>query len=121
MDNHRYITLVEAAEAAAVRCSRWRFATADEVYDRNSLLGIAEIHDAENPTEEDSFYLVSPGGAIGFSDDGESIDWLFLPQNSTEDLPLTVKTQPVINFCATCGERALPGARFCGACGAKLC
>lgn len=120
MDNHRYTSLFEAAGIAATRCNRWRFATADEVYDHNSLLGIAEIHDAENPTDEDSFYLVSPGGAIGFSEDGESIDWLFLPQNRTEDLPLTVRLEAMINFCAKCGERVTPGARFCGACGAKL-
>lgn len=121
MDNHRYTTLFEAAGIAATRCNRWRFATANEVYDSNSLLGIAEIHDAENPADEDSFYLVSPGGAIGFSEDGESIDWLFLPQNCAENLPLTVKMQPAINFCAICGGRVLPGARFCGACGTKLC
>ena len=116
----QYSTLYEAAEFAATLCTGWSFATLDEKYDRNSLLGIAEIHDEENPADEDSFYLVSPGGAIGFSEDGETIDWLFLPLNCTEELPLAIKPETVINFCAKCGKPVTPDARFCGACGTKL-
>lgn len=120
MDNHRYITLSEAAETAATRCDRWRFATSDDLYDRTSLQGIAKIHDEEAGVDEESFYVVSPGGAIGFSEDGESIDWLFLPVNSAEELPLSLATEAAINFCPKCGGRVTSGARFCGACGAKL-
>lgn len=121
MDNHRYTTLSDAAETAASRCRAWRFATSDEVYDRTTLSGIAEIHDKESPADEDSFYLVSPGGAIGFSEDGENIDWLFLPLNYTEDLPLTIQPESVINFCPQCGGHVTPGTRVCGACGTSFC
>src|SRR5690554_3709586 len=79
MNYHRFITLSEAAEIAITYCDRWSFATSDELYDRASLQGIAQVHDEETCVDEDSFYVVSPGGAIGFSEDGEIIDWLFLP------------------------------------------
>lgn len=121
MDHRRYETLSEAAEAAAARCDRWRFATSDELYDSADLQGLAQVHDEETGTDEDSFYLVSLGGAIGFSEDGETIDWLFLPLNGTEDLPRFVETAPAVNFCGKCGKPVAPGARFCGACGARLC
>lgn len=120
MDNHRYTTLSEAAEIAITRCSRWRFATSDEQYDCDNLQAIAQVHDEETCADEDSFYVVSLGGAIGFSEDGESIDWLFLPLNCTEELPLSFEPETVVNFCAKCGDRVTPGARFCKTCGAKL-
>jgi len=118
-----YATLTEAARFAMTRCSGWRFAYSDEVYDLSSLPGIAEIHDAENPADEDSFYLVSPGGAIGFTyDNGETIDWLFLPGNDTgEALPSSFTVPPEVRFCPKCGKPVDPGARFCGGCGEKLC
>lgn len=120
MDNQRYSTLSEAAEIAVSRCSKWRFATADEFYDSASLQGIAQVHDEEACGDEDSFYVVSPGGAIGFSEDGETIDWLFLPLDCAEELPFEVASETVSNFCAQCGNHVTPGALFCGACGAKL-
>lgn len=67
MVNHRYTTLSEAAEIAAIRCDRWRFAMSDELYDRTSLQGIAKIHDEEAGVDEESFYVVSPGGAMSLS------------------------------------------------------
>ncbi|NLA85977.1 MAG: zinc ribbon domain-containing protein, partial [Clostridiales bacterium] len=81
----QYSTLYEAAEFAATLCAGWRFATSDDKYDRNGLLGIAEIHDEENPADEDSFYVVSPYGSIGFCEDGEDIDWLFLSDNAPNE------------------------------------
>jgi hypothetical protein len=71
-------TLLEAAEFAATRCKSWSFATADERYDAEGLLVLAETSDSEDPIDEDSFYVVSPAGAIGLCEDGEDIDWLFL-------------------------------------------
>lgn len=120
MNNHRYTTLSEAAEKAATRCGGWCFATSDEQYDRASLQSLAQIHDEESGTDEDSFYVVSPGGAIGFSEDGETIDWLFLPLNSTEELPLVLEPETLVNFCPQCGSRITSDHRFCGNCGAKL-
>ena len=117
----RFNTIREAAEFAATLCTGWSFAHSDEKYDKKALLGIAEIHDEENPADEDSFYVVSPSGAIGFCEDGEDIDWLFLSGSSAdEDLPATYQADPQINFCPKCGSSVVPGARFCGACGAKL-
>ncbi len=120
MDQQRYSTLSAAAEVAATRCDQWQFATAvDEVYDRSSLIGVAEIHDGEADVDEDSFYVVSPEGAIGFSKDGETIDWLFLPLGSAEELPQTVGAQSPAHYCSQCNLPLVPGARFCGSCGAK--
>lgn len=120
MDNQRYTTLSEAVETAATRCNRWRFETSDELYDSDSLQAIAQIHDEETCSDEDSFYVVSLGGAIGFSEDSEAIDWLFFPLNCTEELPLSLEPENAVNFCAKCGGRVTPDAYFCGACGAKL-
>lgn len=120
MFTHKYTSLSKAAEAAATHCDRWRFATADEFYDSDSLQGIAELHDEEVYVEEESFYVVSPGGAIGFSEDGKAIEWLFIPVNSVEELPLSLEPETANNLCPKCGGHTAPGDRFCGACGAKL-
>lgn len=120
MKNHRYATLSEAAAKAATRCGGWRFATSEEQYNCASLQRLAQIHDEESGVDEDSFYVVSPGGAIGFSEDGEIIDWLFIPLNSTEELPLVLGPETAMNFCPKCGGSITSDQRFCGACGAKL-
>ncbi len=117
----RFNTLLEAAEFAATRCKSWNFATADDRYDVKDLLVLAETSDSENPIDEDSFYVVSPSGAIGFCDDGEEIEWLFLSDAApNEDLPLMYQTAAQVKFCPKCGSGVVSGARFCGACGAKL-
>ena len=86
----QFTTLLEAAEFAATRCKSWSFATADDRYDVKGLLVLAETSDSENPIDEDSFYVVSPAGAIGLCEDGGDIDWLFLSDAAlNEDLPLT--------------------------------
>ncbi len=117
----QFNTLLKAAEFAAIRCKSWSFATADDRYDVKGLLVLAETSDSENPIDEDSFYVVSPDGAIGLCEDGEDIDWLFLTGSSTDkDLPATLQTVSQIKFCSKCGNGVILGARFCGACGAKL-
>lgn len=117
----QFSTLYHAAEFAATLCTNWSFATADEKYDKDGLLGIADIHDAENPADEDSFYLVSPYGSIGFCQDGEEIDWLFLADSGAgEDLTLTFVDTSEIKFCPQCGAEVVPGGRFCAQCGEQL-
>lgn len=114
-------TMQEAAELAVTRCGSWSFATSKDRYDATGLLALAEMSDSEDPIDEDSFYVVSPAGAIGLCEDGEDIDWLFLTGSSEdEDLPATYQVDPKINFCPKCGSGVVSGARFCGACGAKL-
>ena len=86
----KFITMLEAAEFAATLCGSWNFATSNDRYDVKGLLVLAETSDSENPIDEDSFYVVSPAGAIGLCEDGEDIDWLFLSDAAlNEDLPLT--------------------------------
>ena len=117
----RFDTMLEAAERAATRCGGWSFATSDDRYDVKGLLVLAEASDSENPIDEDSFYVVSPAGAIGLCEDGEDIDWLFLSDAApNEDLPLTYQAEPQIKFCPNCGAPVIPGARFCGKCGNRL-
>ena len=117
----RFDTMLEAAELAVTRCTSWHFVTADDRYDVKGLLVLAETSDSEEPIDEDSFYVVSPAGAIGLCEDGEDIDWLFLSDNApNEDLPLTYQAEPQIKFCPNCGAPVIPGARFCGKCGNRL-
>lgn len=120
----RFDTLLEAAEFSATRCTSctsWSFATSNDRYDVKGLLVLAETSDSEDPIDEDSFYVVSPAGAIGLCNDGEDIDWLFLSYAApNEDLPLTYQAEPQIKFCSKCGFGAVLGARFCGQCGTAL-
>jgi ribosomal protein L40E len=117
----RFDTLLEAAELAVTLATGWRFATSDERYDAKGLLVLAEMSDSENPIDEDSFYVVSPAGAIGLCEDGEDIDWLFLSDAApNEELPLIYQAAAQVNFCSQCGLGVAPGARFCGKCGNKL-
>jgi hypothetical protein len=117
----RFDTLLEAAEFVATLCGSWSFATSDEKYDVKGLLVLAETSDSEDPIEEDSFYVVSPAGAIGLCKDGEDIDWLFLSDAApNEDLPLTYQAVPQIKFCPNCGAGVVSGAHFCGKCGNRL-
>lgn len=113
----KFYTMLEAAECAATRCGSFRFATSNDRYDAKGLLVLAETSDSENPADEDSFYVVSPGGAIGFCEDSGDIDWLFLTSSGIdEDLPARYQADPQINFCPKCGNSIVPGARFCGQC-----
>ena len=117
----RFDTLLEAAELAATLSKSWSFATSNDRYDVKGLLVLAETSDSENPIDEDSFYVVSPAGAIGLCEDGDDIDWLFLSDNAlNEDLPLTYQAVPQIKFCSKCGASVVPGACFCGKCGKAL-
>ena len=117
----RFDTLLEAAELAVTLATGWRFATSDERYDAKGLLVLAEMSDSENPIDEDSFYVVSPAGAIGLCADGEDIDWLFLSDAApNEDLPLAYQVAAQVKFCPKCGFGVASGARFCEKCGNKL-
>lgn len=117
----QFTTLLEAAELAVTLATGWRFATSDERYDAKGLLVLAEMGDSENPIDEDSFYVVSPAGAIGLCEDGEDIDWLFLSDAAlNEDLPSTYHAVSQIKFCPKCGSGVVPGAHFCSKCGGKL-
>lgn len=104
---NKYDSLLGAARYAATLSNHWDFSTSDEKYDVNGLLTIAEISDAENPADEHSYYLVSPEGSIGFCEDGDYVDWLFLaPKVHT-------------SFCSNCGNSLAQSDRFCGKCGNK--
>ena len=117
----RFNTMLEAAELAVTLCGSWSFAIYNDRYDVKGLLVLAETSDSEDPIDEDSFYVVSPTGAIGLCEDGEDIDWLFLSDNApNEDLPLTYQAVPQIKFCSKCGASIDPSARFCGQCGKAL-
>ncbi|HZK27639.1 MAG TPA: zinc ribbon domain-containing protein, partial [Thermoclostridium sp.] len=114
-------TLLKAAECAVTRCNSWNFATSDDRYDVKGLLVLAETSDSEDPIDEDSFYVVSPAGAIGLCADGEDIDWLFLSDAApNEDLPLAYQVAAQVKFCPKCGFGVASGARFCEKCGNKL-
>jgi ribosomal protein L40E len=117
----RFDTMLEAAEFAATLCKSWSFATSNDRYDVKCLLVLAETSDSENSIDEDSFYVVSPAGAIGLCEDGEDIDWLFLSDAApNEDLPLIYQAATQVKFCTKCGSGVVSGAHFCGKCGNRL-
>ncbi|MFV9473036.1 zinc ribbon domain-containing protein [Advenella sp. RU8] len=117
----QFTSLLDAAEYAATLSAGWCFANTIETYDKDNLLVLAETSDAENPVDEDSFHVVSAGGSIGFCEDGEEIDWLFIADAEKDAvLPEACLETPQNNFCPQCGHRLTPGANFCDECGTKI-
>ncbi|MFA7138260.1 MAG: zinc ribbon domain-containing protein [Bacteroidales bacterium] len=116
----KFNSLLDAARFAATISENWHFANSDETYIKDTLLTIAKTSDAEDPIDEDGFYLVSPSGAIGLCPEGEDIDWLFLVGIDDEDLPSTYTESPELNFCPKCGNPIVSGANFCDECGEHL-
>ncbi len=117
----KFSSMEEAVEFAATLCNSWTDAfSADNRYNADDMAGMAEINDDEHPLDEDDdgFYAVSPAGAIGISDDGEGINWLFISGHApNEDLPAQFTAAIQARFCFKCGAPVVPGARFCEQCG----
>lgn len=114
----KFNSLYQAASFASTLSSSWHFSTSDEMYDTKSLLSLSKTSDSENPIDEDSFYLVSNEGAIGFCEDEDFIDWLFISDLcDLDNLPESYTSIPQVNFCSNCGSPAVEGANFCGSCG----
>lgn len=127
MNLERYMSLTDAARRAGQIAACWSFRGTEETSDYNNLLAMAGLHDTESDvtTDEDTFYLIAPNGAIGFTEDrGEEIEWLYLPiGHEDDDLPDSlVETAPAeegeSKFCTNCGQEISRDARFCRYCGA---
>lgn len=128
----KYPNLFEAVKQAVGLCNRWRFMYADEIYDRDSFPGIAEVYDEDSMADEDSYYIVAPSGAIGFvEDDEEKIEWLFVrADNQKEVLPSSIAEMSnggIISeqtdgfvFCSHCGAKVESDSIFCEKCGGKV-
>jgi hypothetical protein len=118
----RFGTLLEAAEFAATLCRNWSFADSDERFDVKGLLILAETCDSEDHIDEDSFYVVSPAGAIGHACTARVLTGCLYPIMSRMRIyPEYREDLQAIRFCPNCGSPTVPGARFCGNCGEKLC
>lgn len=102
MQLERYMSLTEAAKAAGKITNGWSFRGTDDNSDLKTLLAMAEINDAEygiQPDEYDeTFYLLAPMGAIGFTEDGgEEIDWLYIPLNNLKvHLPASLEEAEIL-------------------------
>ena len=129
MNLERYMSLTDAARRAGQIAVCWSFRGTEETSDYNNLLAMAGLHDTESDvtTDEDTFYLTAPNGAIGFTEDrGEEIEWLYLPiGHEDDDLPDSLvekETAPAeegeSKFCTNCGQEISRDARFCRYCGA---
>ena len=87
----------KAAKLASAVCGQWKFR--DElgnVVDAKLLEYTAGEQDAAGTVDPDdpaNYYIVSPDGAIGLTeDDGASVEWLFLPLSRTvASMPKTFK------------------------------
>lgn len=88
-----------AARIAIQRCRKWLYRdVAALTVDVNLLLLTGQEEDKRHeqaPLDAESYYLVSPEGAIGFTrSDGREVDWLFLPVGVKSDsLPVSLKTE----------------------------
>ncbi|MBO4211212.1 MAG: zinc-ribbon domain-containing protein [Oscillospiraceae bacterium] len=88
-----------AARIAIQRCREWLYRdVAALTVDVNLLLLTGQEEDKRHeqaPLDAESYYLVSPEGAIGFTrSDGREVDWLFLPVGVKSDsLPVSLKTE----------------------------
>ncbi len=128
----KYPNLYEAVKDAIGLCNRWRFMYADEIYDKDNFLGIAEVYDEDSMADEDSYYVVAPSGAIGFIEDEDSpIEWLFVREdNQKEVLPTSISEMsangPKVEsmgesiFCSNCGAKVEADSVFCEKCGEKV-
>ena len=128
----KYPNLYEAVKDAIALCNRWRFMFADEIYDKDNFLGIAEVYDEDSMADEDSYYVVAPSGAIGFIEDEDSpIEWLFVREdNQKEVLPSSISEMsangPKVEsmgesiFCSNCGAKVEADSVFCEKCGEKV-
>ncbi len=117
----KFNSLHDAAEYATSLSGQWSFINSDTAYASEGLLVLAQTSDAEDPIDEDSFYVVSDGGSIGLCEDEEDIDWLFIAdQDKDLALPDTFTTGGTPRFCSQCGQEIVPGANFCDQCGASL-
>lgn len=139
--------MVSAVKIAAAVCQQWKFQDeADNIIDVSLLEYSAGEQDGGGMVDHadpESYYIVSPDGAIGLTEnDGESIEWLFLPLNrSVASLPKKLKkgepwpekniapaqqsvpiSAPAMteNVCPKCGKAFNPGSKFCMGCGAQL-
>lgn len=74
----QFNSLLKAAEFATTLATDWVFNNTDERYHQYELLTLAETSDSENSLDEDCYYVVSSDGMIGFLEEGEEVEWLFL-------------------------------------------
>ena len=139
--------MTDAAGFAAQKCSQWRFKNeAQHVYVKDAFLFACARQDEAYPLDAgnaESYYLVSPEGAIGLTeDDGKRIDWLFLPVGVVAvSLPESLSREPKVEIplqppvapeppapfgkpkqqtCPKCGKPVTAGSKFCMSCGARL-
>lgn len=127
----KYPNLSEAVKQAINLCDKWRFMYADELYDTDSFPGIAQVYDEDSLADEDSYYVVAPSGAIGFIEEGDAIEWLFLNADKQKEvLPSTIgemqRGEPSrdiakdAEFCTHCGAIIEADSVFCEKCGEKI-
>ena len=83
----RFRTFMEASITASSHCSKWKYNDgSSDIYDTDSLVGMAEIHDAENQLDDDTFYIVLEDGSIGVKKDCEAVDWAFIPAETGNEM-----------------------------------
>ncbi len=81
----RFRTLMEAAIDASSYSSEWLFQNdQSQKFDTTTLISMAEMHDNENPLDDDSVYVVLEDGSIGERPEGEAVEWLFTPSDKDD-------------------------------------
>ena len=89
-------TMEDAAKYAAGICTAWKFKDEDEHIDKDFFIFSCGEQDAAcglDQNDDESYYVVSDEGAVGLTeDDGECIDWLYLPVGrSLASLPTSLR------------------------------
>ena len=144
--------MAAAAKMAAEVCSGWHLPdNPNQGYDAMMLQYLCGKQDASRPLAADSgsYYLVSPEGAIGLTeDDSAHISWLYLPMtlgaatppDSIPAAPTMEVAQPPVapeppapfgkpeaepetpkqRYCPKCGKPVSAKGKFCMNCGNRL-
>lgn len=88
--------MADAASMAAQVCSNWKFQDTNERANADLLRYAGTEQDAISSlsiVDPDSYYIISPDGAIGLTEDGgQNINWLYLPvDKSMASMPKSLK------------------------------
>lgn len=113
---------LDAAEYASTLTDEWQSDTG-EIWDSETLTGVFEISDDENPLDEDdteTYFVVDENGAVGFTEDGgKTVEWYARPARLRRGADRAFAAPPR-KFCQNCGAEADPDAVFCQNCGQRL-
>lgn len=118
----KFYGALDAAEYASKLADEW-LSDSGGIWDSETLTGVFELSDEENPLDEDDteiYFVVDEYGAVGFTgNNGKTVEWYVKPTRPGHNVQPDFSEQSV-RFCLNCGAKADPDAVFCSQCGQRL-